>query len=254
MRGSSNYAENNISDGSFSISHSSYLDQLENAQGVNMGPNYSSQRVAGISREYFYEDKNSNMVILNVYDLDALSRRINKFTRAFDIGAFHAGVEVYGIEYCFGSTNDGTTGITSNLPRRHPIHIYRESVRMGRTNFTRGEVKRIINNMKPAWPGSEYNIFRRNCLTFAEELCKAMNVGEVPSFVKMLPELLCQAGDGLDKATQHLVTIFDRVTATCSNLAVFENDKWDRSNHSVDTRQGTDSTVETISDLKSHYK
>ncbi|KAH7650038.1 hypothetical protein FG379_003118 [Cryptosporidium bovis] len=231
--------------------YGSYLGQFENTPNVNTKKYNYPQRMASISsREQFDENRGSNMVILNVYDLDSLSRKINKFTRAFDIGAFHAGVEVYGIEYCFGSTNDGTTGITSNLPRRHPIHIYRESIKMGRTNFTRGEVKRIISNMKPMWPGSEYNIFRRNCLTFAEELCTTLNVGEIPSFVKLLPELLCQAGDGLDRAAQHLVTIFHRVTATCSNLTAFETEKSDERNYSIDNRQVTESTVGTMSDLR----
>ncbi|KAJ1604776.1 putative protease [Cryptosporidium canis] len=168
------------------------------------------------------------MVILNVYDLDAVSGSINRFTRAFELGAFHAGVEVYGVEYCYGSTSDGSTGITVNVPRRHPIHIYRESVKMGRTSFSRGDIKRIISEMKPLWPGSEYNIFRRNCLTFADELCMVLDVGQIPNYVKLLPELLCQAGDGLDRVTRHLSSLFDRVASTCSNLALLETDQEER--------------------------
>ncbi|KAH8740169.1 hypothetical protein FG386_001830 [Cryptosporidium ryanae] len=240
-----------VTEKEYSSYYTSLFGKFENSPSVNTGKFDHTQTMKSVSsREYFDENIDSNMVILNVYDLDSFSGKINKFTRALDIGAFHAGVEVYGIEYCFGSTNDGTTGITSNLPRRHPIHIYRESIKMGRTNFTRGEVKRIINNMKSIWPGSEYNIFRRNCLTFAEELCKTLNVGGIPNFVKLLPELLCQAGDGLDKAAQHLVTIFDKVTATCSNLTAFEANKGDRKHYSVDSRQVTESTVGTISDLR----
>ncbi|KAH8581887.1 PPPDE peptidase [Cryptosporidium sp. chipmunk genotype I] len=229
-----------------------YFDQMENVSESNVRRhmtcsdlhvkdsyshtynNTNTTRCSSIFRgESFDRDSGSNMVILNVYDLDAISGSINRFTRAFELGAFHAGIEVYGVEYCFGSTSDGSSGITVNLPRRHPIHIYRESVKMGRTNFSRGDIKRIISEMKPLWPGSEYNIFRRNCLTFADELCMVLNVGKIPNYVKLLPELLCQAGDGLEKVTKHLSTLFDRMASTCSNLAIVENEQEEKNDQST---------------------
>ncbi|OII72454.1 uncharacterized protein cubi_00449 [Cryptosporidium ubiquitum] len=236
--------------------HVDYFDQMENISGSNVRRhmtcsdlhrkgNYSyteTTRSSLTSREEdFDRDLGSNMVILNVYDLDAVSGSINRFTRAFELGAFHAGIEVYGVEYCYGATNDGSSGVTVNLPRRHPIHIYRESVKMGRTNFSRGDIKRIISEMKPLWPGSDYNIFRRNCLTFADEFCMVLNVGKIPNYVKLLPELLCQAGDGLDKVTRHLSTLFDRMASTCSNLALIEHDQEEKNNQSVTDHTGTSS-------------
>ncbi|KAJ1609444.1 putative protease [Cryptosporidium canis] len=225
---------------------SDYFDQTENVSGSNVRghvvcpetkrkgtysyafPSIHTRSTSASRKEVFDRDSGSNMVILNVYDLDAVSGSINRFTRAFELGAFHAGVEVYGVEYCYGSTSDGSTGITVNVPRRHPIHIYRESVKMGRTSFSRGDIKRIISEMKPLWPGSEYNIFRRNCLTFADELCMVLDVGQIPNYVKLLPELLCQAGDGLDRVTRHLSSLFDRLASTCSNLALLETDQEER--------------------------
>lgn len=234
--------------------HVDYFDQMENISGSNVRKQITCSelnrkesysyiditRSSSTSRkESFDRDSGSNMVILNVYDLDAVSGSINRFTRLFELGAFHAGIEVYGIEYCYGSTNDGSSGITLNLPRRHPIHIYRESVKMGKTNFSRGDIKKIISEMKPLWLGSDYNIFRRNCLTFADEFCMILNVGKIPNYVKLLPELLCQAGDGLDKVTKHLSTLFDRMASTCSNLVLIENDQEEKNNQSNTSHTGT---------------
>ncbi|TRY52835.1 putative protease [Cryptosporidium tyzzeri] len=234
-----------------------YFDQVENISGSNVRGRltysdlhvkdsfshaYSNNNITRCSSNYreenFDRDSGSNMVILNVYDLDAISGSINRFTRVFELGAFHAGIEIYGVEYCFGSTSDGSSGITVNLPRRHPIHIYRESVKMGRTNYSRGEIKRIINEMKPLWLGSDYNIFRRNCLTFADELCMVLNVGQIPNYVKLLPELLCQAGDGLDKVTKHISTIFDRIASNCSNLAIVESEQEEKNDQSTTNSSG----------------
>ncbi|KAF7458344.1 putative PPPDE peptidase [Cryptosporidium felis] len=223
-----------LGEGSITGQNIDNFDQMENVSGSNSMHllNFSSSEIDNSFRsisasknESIDSDTGSNMVILNVYDLDAVSGSINKFIRVFELGAFHAGIEIYGVEYCFGSTSDGSSGITVNLPRRHPVHIYRESVNMGRTSFTRGDVKRIISEMKPFWPGSEYNIFRRNCLTFADELCRVLNVGKIPNYVKLLPELLCQAGDGLDKVTKHVITLFDRMASTCSDLNLMEKEQ-----------------------------
>ncbi|PHJ15563.1 pppde peptidase domain protein [Cystoisospora suis] len=73
-----------------------------------------------------------NTVYLHVYDLDpTISKYVNKVMRPLGAGAFHAGVEVYGIEYCYGQTCDDSSGITINRPRKHPVHIYRETIVMG---------------------------------------------------------------------------------------------------------------------------
>ncbi|CDI77286.1 hypothetical protein EAH_00023000 [Eimeria acervulina] len=46
------------------------------------------------------------MVLLHVYDLTpAISNYVNRIMRPLGAGAFHAGVEVYGQEYCFGQTS-----------------------------------------------------------------------------------------------------------------------------------------------------
>ncbi|EEA06476.1 uncharacterized protein CMU_009680 [Cryptosporidium muris RN66] len=177
--------------------------------------NYQLSKVLDESNE---NEISNNTVILNVYDLDSISGSFNRLTRIFELGAFHAGVEVYGIEYCYGLTTDGSSGLTVNMPRQHPTHIYRESITMGRTKYTRNEVKLLITRLKYKWPGSEYNIFRRNCLNFADEFCQILEVGTIPNYVRSLPDLVCKAGDSIDRAVDHLTHVFNTLVSTCSNI------------------------------------
>ncbi|KAL8441624.1 hypothetical protein Emag_007025 [Eimeria magna] len=62
------------------------------------------------------------MVLLHVYDLTpAISAYVNRVMRPLGAGAFHAGVEVYGQEYCFGQTPGRLTWAWMNsLPSSRP--------------------------------------------------------------------------------------------------------------------------------------
>eukprot|EP00929_Paragymnodinium_shiwhaense_P009798 TRINITY_DN11413_c0_g1_i1.p1 TRINITY_DN11413_c0_g1~~TRINITY_DN11413_c0_g1_i1.p1 ORF type:complete len:498 (-),score=73.28 TRINITY_DN11413_c0_g1_i1:189-1682(-) len=121
-------------------------------------------------------------VFLNVYDLR------NPLLRAS--GAFHAGVEVYGKEWCYGYTppeivskHGVLSGISYVPPRQHPDHTYRVTVPLGATALSRTHVILLIRRLMKEWPGYDYSVFRRNCLTFCEEFCRELGVDEMPSWV-----------------------------------------------------------------------
>ncbi len=66
------------------------------------------------------------------------------------IGAFHVGVEVYGDEWCFQyyidqCNNPQLTGVARTPPKQHQGFLYRETVDMGSTRYTRAEVDRIVS-------------------------------------------------------------------------------------------------------------
>jgi hypothetical protein len=95
------------------------------------------------------------------------------------MGIFHAGVEVFGEEWCFQYYEDTwedpfISGVNRCLPRRMMGYEYVESVDLGRTPLTPAEADEIIARMSEEWPASSYHITRRNCLCFAEELAGAL--------------------------------------------------------------------------------
>lgn len=131
-------------------------------------------------------DVNSNMVYLNIYDLDSVSKVVNSVARTMGTGAFHAGVEVYGHEYSFGYIVDGETGVTKTKARCHPYHVYRETIPMGKTPLTKEEVDILVEVMKMQWIGDTYDLLSRNCLNYADYFCNLLDVGGVPDWVMSL--------------------------------------------------------------------
>ena len=49
--------------------------------------------------------------------------------------------EVYGDEWSFGQTLEGGTGVVADVPRKHPVHVYRESIFVGETPLSRAEAR-----------------------------------------------------------------------------------------------------------------
>eukprot|EP00922_Rhytidocystis_sp_ex-Travisia-forbesii_P029126 GHVS01042642.1.p1 GENE.GHVS01042642.1~~GHVS01042642.1.p1 ORF type:complete len:572 (+),score=99.53 GHVS01042642.1:234-1949(+) len=126
---------------------------------------------------------NNNSIILHVYDLEAgVSKLINGLVRDLGTGAYHAGVEIFQNEYYFGQTSDGSTGVCVTAPRRHPVHAYRESIHMGRTNISEEAFHLLMVDMRRKWPGVSYDLLSRNCLNFADHFCRSLGVGGIPEW------------------------------------------------------------------------
>jgi len=110
-------------------------------------------------------------------------KNVNTFLRAVGTGAFHTGVEVYGKEWSFGFTNDGSSGIFSCPPRCCKTHAYREAIPMGETFMSQVEVEALLVRLEHDWRGAQYDVLRRNCTHFSEEFCRKLGVGPVPRWV-----------------------------------------------------------------------
>ncbi|KAK1441850.1 PPPDE peptidase domain superfamily protein [Babesia gibsoni] len=121
-------------------------------------------------------------VYLNVYDLEAVNKMVNVVAGTLGAGAYHAGVEIYGHEYNFGYTPAGS-GVIQSYPRFHASHKYRKSIDLGKTKYSPREVLEIVERLKPLWPGTSYDILKRNCLNFADALCQELGVGAMPPWV-----------------------------------------------------------------------
>jgi len=126
-------------------------------------------------------------VTLHIYDVfsNTAVAGVNMVFRAVGTGAFHAGVEVYGREWSYGYTPD-CTGLFVCPPKGCTAHAYRESVPMGDTFMSKHDVDELIEEVSNIWVGYEYDLLRHNCCHFADDLCKRLGVGPVPSWVTSL--------------------------------------------------------------------
>lgn len=126
-------------------------------------------------------------VFVRVYDLG--NTRLTQWPNAVvkSHGAFHSGVEVYGTEWAFGMTSDyWSTGVSGNLPGHHPDHTFRETLSMGCTTLTQGQVMEILKEMTREWKGRTYDVLNRNCHHFSDELCRRLGVAGLPQWVNRL--------------------------------------------------------------------
>merc|ERR1712124_245969 len=96
-------------------------------------------------------------VILHVYDLDRMTKRMPGM-----MAFYHMGVEVFQQEVFFS-----VVGILSCKPGGHQTHIHKKAVPLRHTIFSYQQVKAQLEEMSKEWKGSSYNLAGRNCQTFA---------------------------------------------------------------------------------------
>lgn len=132
-----------------------------------------------------------NEVWLHVYDLNPLTRRLNELVlQDANLGAFHCGVEVLGVEWSFqgfhGAWSDPSiSGVVWNEPRLHPTFPYRESVSLGHTPLGREAISDVLGRLRREWSANSYHLVSHNCLGFAEEFAVALEAVEfLPAWVR----------------------------------------------------------------------
>ena len=121
------------------------------------------------------EDVVDNEVWPHVYDVKAWLYVVHfGLNCVFNVGgAFHAGVEVYGTEWSFGSG-----GIDDDIPTQAEAHEFRCSLSLGRTPLTPREVMAVLEEFRLAWHGQDYHLISQNCCSFATAFCARLQWGE----------------------------------------------------------------------------
>lgn len=135
-----------------------------------------------------FDSEEDRTVWLNVYDLSEEWLLANDvFQEVVDLGgAFHAGVEIYGREWTFGSE-----GVCCQWPRTHDVHVYRQTISMGETKYDPQEIDTILEDeMFTKWKGKHYDMLSKNCCSFARSFCKRLTGDGIPDWVDKLPRLL----------------------------------------------------------------
>lgn len=135
-------------------------------------------------------------VFLHLYDLgtSCAGQALNQLLRPLGSPALHCGVEVFHNEWSFSFLTKGGevyegSGVFSGRPRECDGHSYCQSLHLGTTTHTQGMFAALILQLKQEWPSKEYDVFTRNCVHFANDLCLRLGVGPLPAWVMRLSDV-----------------------------------------------------------------
>jgi hypothetical protein len=121
-------------------------------------------------------------VFLNLYDWKSnkLVAGFNDWARDTGAGAFHAAVEVYGLEWSYSKSS----GVYSLRAKSNDHYEFRESIPMGVTYYSPQQVETILQEMgNHDWNHQEYTLLYHNCCHFSDDFCVRLGVGNAPSWV-----------------------------------------------------------------------
>lgn len=154
--------------------------------------------------------KRPEPVVINVYDMggDDVAKTVNEAFRPLGMGAFHGAVEVYGREWSFGWTAEGT-GVFSCRPKGSTQHRYRETVALGETHLNRREVAQLLRQLE--WPGIEYDMLRRNCINWCDEFVTRLGAEPIPTWVNKVATEVAKIDDGVQGAVHNVQEAVQRV-------------------------------------------
>jgi len=88
-------------------------------------------------------------------------------------------------------TTGGACGIRkSRTPREHRVHVFRQSVPMGRTMLRQRTLHDVLwKDMRRVWQGSNYDMLDHNCIHFCNALLLILGVDQVPGWICSLHEI-----------------------------------------------------------------
>lgn len=137
---------------------------------------------------------------------------VNSGLHSMGTGAYHVGIEVNGVEYSFGACDiPGHTGVFSCIPKRSPGYQFRTTIDFGERPLVtkKAQLKRfssdsqvseklqidgreVIKQMATEYMGTDYDLLRRNCVTFASDAAMRLGIEEkeIPSWFRNL----CESG------------------------------------------------------------
>merc|ERR1719410_1996282 len=137
----------------------------------------------------------AEQVFCNIYDLGdsdvtcAINDVLTGGSKMLIGGLFHVGIEVFGTEWSFGQTEEDRSGVFSLAPRSFTQHTYRTTVPLGETGMSMQEAQEVTDRLSKQWKGNEYDIIHKNCLNFANRLCRELGVREIPGWVDRVPQV-----------------------------------------------------------------
>jgi len=171
----------------------------------------TSSTATGTATHYqtCHEPDDAYTVKLHVYDLHSSIKGINNMLmNVSNWGVYHVGIEVHGREYMYAggatsrrlctsdldSCNDfepEESGVLAHNPKQHEIHVFRETVILGRTTYSKAEIEQVLipERLARKWPRRQYHFTLKNCLHFAEAFAKELEVGPLPDYIRNLMDI-----------------------------------------------------------------
>jgi hypothetical protein len=128
-------------------------------------------------------------VTLNVYhvSLSSFISGLNKILpKAVVGGAYHAGIEVDGVEWSYGWNEDGTTGVFECAPMMNDAHRFAEAVSLGATPMSPEQVARMLSALEAQWVGKDYNLTTHNCCDYCAEMAQRLGCDPPPQWLNKL--------------------------------------------------------------------
>ncbi|KAL4442582.1 hypothetical protein ABPG74_006984 [Tetrahymena malaccensis] len=119
-------------------------------------------------------------VYLNVYDIT----KMNSFIGCLGLGLYHTGIQINNVEYRFGAHDDYYSGVCTNTPKDGMgIYRFNRSIFLGMCDLTSEQIEEIISDLEIDYIGRSYDIFKKNCNHFSDDLCKKLLGKQIPRFV-----------------------------------------------------------------------
>lgn len=146
---------------------------------------------------------------------------VNSALHELGTGVYHVGVECNGIEYAYGACSQSRkSGVFSCIPKLSPGYQYRSSIDFGEIQLIRSswtivptigdqrtsprsvastsfqqveefvDGKTVLKEMAAEYMGTDYDLLRRNCCTFAADVCIRLGVphDQIPNWFRNLAE------------------------------------------------------------------
>jgi PPPDE putative peptidase domain len=170
---------------------------------------------------------------------------VNSSLHSMGTGAYHVGIDINGVEYSYGATSMPlVSGVFSCMPRRSPGYQYRTTIDFGERTLikkswvctrdtTTGkssatkyqEVQRfvdgreVIKEMATEYMGIDYDLLRKNCVTFASDACIRLGVKEheIPTWFRNL----CESGALTQDVAMQTVEPIQNIFSACEDYSDF---------------------------------
>eukprot|EP00927_Polykrikos_kofoidii_P061527 TRINITY_DN56365_c0_g1_i1.p1 TRINITY_DN56365_c0_g1~~TRINITY_DN56365_c0_g1_i1.p1 ORF type:complete len:252 (-),score=46.16 TRINITY_DN56365_c0_g1_i1:54-809(-) len=148
----------------------------------------------------------SAKVTIHVYSVGSTEghKILGKVLNAVGTGAYHCGVEVFGQEWSYGQTMGDCTGLFVCVPRTNEQHSYVESIAAGETSLSQRAFYSLLQELKGQWRGNEYDLLRRNCCHFANELLRRLELPLLPAWITNMAKAADAIGSNGNGAIRHL--------------------------------------------------
>lgn len=165
--------------------------------GVHLSKSEKYQRL--VQSRHHGRTKHGSKVKLHIYDVSRIpaishlnSLLANKDAPVKLGGIFHAAIEVGAVEWSFGSEPadpEVDTGVRQCAPKKDPNHSYRQTVLLGRTNLSEGQIAALIADLKEAYDADDYELMTKNCCHFADDFANRLGVGGLPRWLLRFADL-----------------------------------------------------------------